>query len=158
MKCFFSIFCSSKILPSNSDLDITREETLSVKQDSNFEYIPSPSFLPISSPVKIKNNISFYSTHNYIQLYKYIYKILLPYDPYFDCYEYYWLIVNKTYKIHTSIKISLRKINENEFIVDCYSMDKDDIFWKIYHLLKKKCNNVKKDKLIDSWYGNFDEI
>jgi hypothetical protein len=157
MKRFFSIFRSAKILPSSSDLDITHEESISVKQNCEFD-IPSPSILLISSQVKKNNITSFYSSYDYVELYTCIYKLLLPYDPYFDRYEHYWLIVNKTYKIHTSIKISLRKMNDNEFIVDCYSMDKDDIFWKIYHLLKKKCNNVKKDKLIDSWNEYFDEI
>lgn len=175
MKYFCNLFSSPKILkivPINES-NTNKEESLPIKQDKNkleqlsltlpsefdfdFDYIPSPCILPFLSPIKQKNITSFYSSYDYLTLYKYIYKILLPYKPYFDRYEHYWFIINNKYRIHTSIKISLYKHNETTNIVECYSMDKDDIFWKIYHLLKKKCNNVKK-KILDTWEKDFDEI
>lgn len=178
MKCFYNIFYSPKITPiTNSGLDVNLEKTITIKQEklslilpSDLEdksyslkeqyIIPSPtsSILPFLSPNKKIIDTSFYSSYKYPILYKYIYKKLLPYNPYFDSYEYYWLIVNKTYKKHTSIKISLYNFDEHKILVECHSMDKDDKFWKIYHLLKKKCNNVKKEKLMEFCESNFDEI
>jgi hypothetical protein len=173
MKFLCTLFSSPKILkivPIN-DSDTNKEESLSIKQDKNkleqlsltfpsefeLDYIPSPCILPFLSPIKQKNITSFYSSYDYLTLYRYIYKILSSYDPYFDRYEHYWLITNKKYRIHTSIKISMYKHNETTNIVECYSMDKDDIFWKIYHLLKKKCNNVKEN-ILDAWENDFDNI
>jgi hypothetical protein len=160
LQYFFNIFRSAKILPSSQTYDSNKsQETLSTKQDSklkqlslvapfNLEHdIPSPCILPTLTSSKKNNITSFYSSYDYATLYNFIYTILLPYDPYFDQYEIYWLITDKRYRIHTSIKISLYQANNNEIIVECCSMDKDDKFWKIYHLLKKKCNNVK-DKLM----------
>jgi len=166
---FFNIFRSVKILPSDSvpqspspmyELDMSQEETLNIKEENKLEQL----CLIIASDLdryihKLrlakKNNItSFYSSYDYPILYKFIYTILLEYNPYFDRYEHYWLITNKRYKIHTSIKISLYQSNDNEILVECFSMDKDDKFWKIYHLLKKKCNNMK-DKLMDSCEKEF---
>lgn len=170
---FFSIFRSAKILPSEShspsplyDLDRSQEDTLSMKEENKLEQLSlmipsdldrdilSPCILPKLKLAKKNNITSFYSSYDYAKLYKCIYLILLPYNPYFDPYEIYWLVIDKKYKKHISIKISLYQSNNNEVLVECYSMDKDDKFWKIYHLLKKKCNNVK-DKLMDTCEKEF---
>ena len=173
---FFNIFRSAKILPSEShspsplyDLDRSQEQTLSMKEENKLEQlslmipsdldleIPSPCILPKLKLAKKNNITSFYSSYDYATLYKCIYLILLDYNPYFNPYEIYWLIIDKSYKKHTSIKISLYQFNNNEILVECYSMDKDDKFWKIYHLLKKKCNNVKEN-ILDAWENDFDSI
>ena len=165
---FFGIFKSAKILPVPSEIDLFQEATLSIKEEHKLErlslIIPSDLEYNIPSPFTLRNinlsnqnNItSFYSSYEYEVLYKFIYTILLEYNPYFDRYEHYWLIINKRYKIHTSIKISLFK-SENNILIECFSRDKDDKFWKIYHLLKKKCNNVKEN-ILETWENDFDNI
>jgi hypothetical protein len=160
MSYFYNIFCSSKILPETTlILDTVKEKTTSIKKEENleFEYTSSPNILPLLKPTSYPNITSFICSYNYLRVYKIIYNLLLPYDPYFNHYENYWLIINKTYKRHRSIKISLYQNKENEILIDCFSMDKDDIFWKIYNLLKNHCSNVKKSKWIVDNSDNFEK-
>ena len=152
MNCIYyicKIFSSEKINPEPIPiLNSTQENILKNKsssiQELDFEYIPIPLFLSVLTPITTVNITSFTSSYSYRRIYKIIYKILIPYDPYFNHYENYWLIINKKYKKHCSIKISLYQNIENEIIIDFFSMDKDGTFWELYHLINKKCNNIKK--------------
>lgn len=114
---FSNLFCSPKILPS-SELDIN-QESITIKQEKEETeleekyIIPPSSNFPLLKSVKKTIVTSFYSSYNYSIIYIYINKILLPYDPYFDCYENYWLIINKNIKNIRLLKylyINLMKI------------------------------------------------
>ena len=142
---FYNLFSSKKINPEpSSNLDLSQEKNNKNKLSLSFEYIESPALLSLLFPIDVVNETSITCSFNHLRIYKIIYYILIPYDPYFNSYENYWLIINKELKRHRSIKISLYQNKENEIIIDCFSMDKDDVFWKIYHLLRKHCNNIKK--------------
>ena len=154
MNCIYyicKIFSSEKINPEPISIlcspqeDIFKNKSSSIRE-FDFEYIAIPLILSVLTSTTTVNITSFTSSYSYIRIYKIIYKILIPYDPYFNHYENYWLIINKKYKKHCSIKISLYQNIENEIIIDFFSMDKDGTFWKLYHLLKNKCNNIKKSK------------
>jgi len=151
---FYKLLCQPKVSPVATFEDIMepheeRKEKLSlalpeeVKEEFTDSPFPSPAFLPILPSLTEDRCItSFQSKYDYATLYNAIYTILLPYDPYFDSYDYYWMIIDKRKKKHTSIKISLYQCAGNKILVECFSMNKDDLFWKIYHLLKNKCNNI----------------
>ena len=151
---FYHFFCQPKVSPVITFEEIPQKQE--EKKENLFlclpniqeEYLDSPYASPGIIPIlpSLKDNMtltSFQSSYDYIKLYTTIYNILLPYDPYFDHYEHYWLTINKKQKKHTSIKISLYDYEKNIIIVECTSMNKDNQFWEIYQLLKKSCNNVK---------------
>lgn len=111
------------------------------KEDS----IPSPVIIPILTLYNKKSLTSFPSHLDYETIYYIIYETIFEYDPYFDKYEHYWLIIEKKKKQQSLIKISLFENFDNEIIIDFHSYDRNDKFWRIYKMIKEKCCNKKKE-------------
>ena len=108
--------------------------------DENTEVcFPSPVLIPVLKLYENKSLTSFITDMDYLTLYNCIFENIYEYEPYFDKFEHYWMIIEKKKKKHSAIKICLFETYEGNILIEFQSSEKNNKFWKIYKIIKDKC-------------------
>jgi hypothetical protein len=81
---------------------------------------------------------SFRTTKNYYKIFKIISILLFPYKSIHDSLDQIWLIEID----NCVIRISVFEIDSSIRVLEFSSIDKNSMFWQIYHLAKRQLNDV----------------